>query len=1759
MIVLWFYAPLVIYLVLYLLWRERLRSLSLLLAALIALVSFAAVLWRVFFSPHWPEGTQITWTGVESSSGPIIIGGSQEDAITAWPNGSFSPSLKILTAGERDASLEISEGNAFVKDDAQDTFLNGVVLGRGESKTVDNYTVRVRRGIIKFWRQYAEIAGPDNQVVETLSFPIYSIDRDHVYSLQTLLDRNIDLHTDVPKLVKAEEWADGKRLLLTKYGELRLLGKELQQAGCHLPCQLTLLWPAQSLPLGVTKDGNKLTIAFLPPWRRASPVPPNVTNQPTELVVTGRPRPNDTAFLLPLGHGAPDPRATLIISKSVEGAPVISSPGANNAVQRKRDYLPPGIEKHPATPFEIAKGATSQFGVQVGSAAFIIATVKDLPSPSKLTLLILLAFGCFVAGLGIVAARMPDATTRWVIGGLAAALWNLLLFRLLLAMRYALEPDHLDYLAVKGVTSSLVGLAVVPGLILLGARLTRDVFARPRDLPGSKKALLASGLYLLFLLAAFFIEYASVPHLWANLPARFVPALGFKFIALSFAFTLYCIGSILVLYGTKSDDPRYQLSRKVFLAPLTLIESISQIGKRRWQVVASEPRRLTRLIAYLILAFLFFFVAPFVIAGFPGGEFPREVIVLILFCWLTALLWLSSRLAFRPDRERQLPSLWVLLFCAAITIVPAIFVIPLAIRDAGSVLATLAIFLSLAPLLLLIRPWRFGAIPLATLICGFAIGVVAYSNLQFFIPFLPGEAPARLLDFKEGSAVQRYILFAKAVGDGEGLSAQKLRNGYQHAWENRAVAHEGGLLGLGFGNAPSRRSQIRQDTIQYDSTFSFFVLSEYGLIGGALVIGVYAAPLLLILAGGRQRFDFGYAVATMIASTALLEAVLHAGMNTGAFPLTGRNLPLLSVNSITDLARWALLFFFSAQAVLLRYANKDYGPEAVSMISPVTTRHLDSVEPARRYLVLSGVVLLAPLVLAIFALWTGLTNVFDPELDKPFTWEGIAEVVQRMAGDGTIKVNQNDLTLGIDSRIKVSAGDLIQQEVTRFNALPVAERLGDVRDLLFAQHISQVKSLSDYQQLLDQARRDSSAETEPRRPSLFRLLPPPKWADEGYASGAQGYTVAPNPAFNTRVSFKEGMDQKDVPRVTFRDGQEILIGPAWVMGRWVAATNPDSTLPWTGYLADALAIEWSRLGSREAARRYGVLTIDRRLHEAAARFVSLKGRSLHDDLLGRHAANRSDSNLPPRVALAIISLPAGEVLALGGWPRMTSERFWKRSEDHQEWLPSTVWLEQKAPQAFRLEYGGDRNFDRMVVGSATKPIWAAAALRVHPNIDQKLRVRGTDSQETSVFGINISPQFPWHVTPRSSWVDFTNYLAQSDNRYQVRLGFLALADEPGANVVGVGSSGSEKESLDGARLTPWRKYPRFHSFIGFSADQPKQLSRLDETPLADRLEKMFSIGVGRSEFHYRRSFWTLNESDDVLAPESGFFLFRRGRPTDLFNSIAPQAAVFRLNKISSPRDYVSLLLGGGTNLWSNVDFAAAFGSCISGSPLLAHIVTGSQQVRPLAERENFPDIAARLRPGLAAVVSNGTASRPLRDTGALTFLNGLPGVKVYAKTGTLKALEGARETSRIVMALVRWENEPRGQIKSGLLFSLVGEQAEMGTATRWLGEFLMQNRSDIERLLNPEARSKRRSSMPARITFFVRCRRLRPPSLQSDSDFCAVLDFDDGIESGGVFGTHSINKPLPNFVQWHLETWLVYPDVLVCCDSRNTEWGSHVA
>ena len=92
------------------------------------------------------------------------------------------------------------------------------------------------------------------------------------------------------------------------------------------------------------------------------------------------------------------------------------------------------------------------------------------------------------------------------------------------------------------------------------------------------------------------------------------------------------------------------------------------------------------------------------------------------------------------------------------------------------------------------------------------------------------------------------------------------------------------------------------------------------------------------------------------------------------------------------------------------------------------------------------------------------------------------------------------------------------------------------------------------------------------------------------------------------------------------------------------------------------------------------------------------------------------------------------------------------------------------------------------------------------------------------------------------------------------------------------------------------------------------MEKLNETAFAQQLKAFFPVGVTAGELrHTRHSFWSGNEEHDVRFPQSA-----DGRTRSGFDRISPQSVELDLDRVVMTREYIMLLLGGLTNMWSNV-------------------------------------------------------------------------------------------------------------------------------------------------------------------------------------------------------------------------------------------------
>lgn len=1623
-----------------------------------AALATGAVFATITRTAFWSERTQVAWIGIESGAArePLVVGGPAESAAIGWPTAGFWPQLTATPLGGSQVRLQIGGGaGVVVVEDAQRA-LNGTAIAAGQAADVEGF--RVSYEDRWFFDDRVSIA-KDGGVIARVPL---RWGRSNVISILPELANavaRLRSQGDAPAhavALQLEDWAtnnrlyrdgDSIRVVSAVHGESP---SSWSAADVGVPARITVRWPGRVLPMEIaeTADG-RVKLTFLPPWRLASPMPPPVDDSgDIPLTLTTDPRPWERVFHLPFGPSVQDPRRVLKLRTGTQPQFV------GGRVQRLDEVidLPPGVRLDDDVRRFRPAGLTSMLGVPVGPLSLQMATVQDLPTPGRLALILAIGLAVFCAGVAFTQRVLPSGDT-WPLYGLALCLWLFLCARLLLSIRYAGDPTGLDQLAVKGVALAALALAVLPGLFFITVRLYRDAFL-PRERKARARTFYLFATSVATIAFAAWLQVRTSGMLWPNLPERFAPDLGWMFVILLGVAFLVLLVQGAHTYLLEADAQ----ARLWWLSPLSVVQkAIFGYGVRFWQKArvwrAARGRRFVIICIALFLAYGAVAML-FAVLNFAAGNqrIVQELVGPFVLTGIPLLLWLASRAAVTVGRIPILADWKALLFLSAVTVFPAILS-PIFLGDVGGILASLAWFIPLAALLLAVAPRRYGVF---SGVWSLVVVALAAGFLVASVTILPGAAVSvlergvsRYLVFARGLEAQRLLPLAQWSPElGEGVPLRSLQNTIEHGWENVAIAHRGRWMGTGFSKAPTRRSMVPQETLQYDSTFSFFIVSEHGVVGGFALMLLYAAPLAIVLWSARRRFDVGHVLAAVIAAAFLGEALLHAAMNYGALPFTGRNLPLLSVNSATEVLRWSLLWCLAGQALLWRSAANDrvfsprYGA-AVARTAPA--------ESGRIWRLCAAAVLAIPLLFAVAGVVVPAIRVAtNRQLDASFGWDRLLATVQTLIDANRIVWEPDKKQISLKALgVALQGTTFLEQEVARFNSLPDDEKY-DLPERV-SLPLGRITTLPEYDAALHSLWKVTSRVT--RRPPLF-IVTASERRNANDEEPERVERLEANPAFNIQLSFTPHVDPFRLPQVVLPGATQKrdvhLLGPAWVSGRWEVGINPEARVPWARALAGAMATEWSRHGAEQASQRFGRLTIDAELQRAAMDFAAEKGRTRHGELLATFGGT-ARRQLPPRVALSVIDMKDGRVLAQGGWPRMSPGTRWTWGAGG--WSPPADWLERHASRAIALRYDRDRNFDRIEVGSGGKPFWAAAALSVHPQLDRLLRVQGGDVVESDVFGIPIQPK-GWKVLP-SPWRDFREYMMRSDNRYHVRVGFLGVAAGDGRRIHAdrsAGRSPSIKESLAGANPAPWGYYPQFLPDVAFSPARPDRMTLLHQTPLAQALYSMFNAGIHAGDTPtYRLSLWSLVEGDAASAhPVS-----------DQFLSISPESTQLRLDAVSTPRQYVSHLLGGNDSRWSNVEYAAAFATAVTGHPLVPHVINGETKARD--GRQTFPEIAARLRPGLTGVVrdDSGTATARLRQAGAtLAFA---PNLNAYGKTGTLSTDLGKTETSRLVVALVRWKDQSKGIVDSGVVLSLVVERAEMGSASTWLGEFIARYGPAISR------------------------------------------------------------------------------------------------
>jgi hypothetical protein len=1695
---------------------------------------------------EWPRSTQVAWTAVESldrSGGALAIGGPEHSAAIGWPNGMFWPEVRVEPDGGG-LRLHTRGGSALVRVDGK--YINGdaVTLGGG-GKQLGKFSIELAR---TGWLRRRKLLIGRTPMAEPLIVlnppPVHATRARALDSLMAsrLNDLRKSGKSDLATIHALEQWAGSLRVLMTDEDELRLIGDRepaRETAIAQSPAQVEILWPRRRLVMRLTNEDGAARLSFEPPWTRTTSLPPFEAGK-SSLTFAREASAGANTFLLPLGHGAAEFRHTSALQLSPDGLPRFTH-GADLATQPSRNgpswmrQAKPSVLSRAFQPNRSLSSVRAPLalpeGIGNGGLLLTITTVRDLPTPRALLIALLcawLALVLFVASIAF--GRMQRLRLRdlWCIGGIIAAIWSILLVRVLLAVRYLLTPTAVDEVTAKGLAGTLAALVIVPGFIALAVRLW--LHHRPGIARDTRSTAVTIAVAIAMVAGAI-VEFVIMPReVLPNLSELFLPS---PFDRL-----------LLVVYGVAALAILGALGKQFAAVWQWPYRATFEAGRTFWQALnaaeqqppnpnlfrrhAVDPVKrvfaalLSPALKPLFLGWCVAAVGILVLSRF-APEYVRQIIAPFWMVGVPALLLLARPVANAQNALLVLdstgaapptpvePSLADTIATVVVLLFAPVAVMLGILGDFGAIYSVLAFWFPLALLMLLTSSVRLAATLLAVLATGVAVAYWALLGTYAIAPGMTEHILSRVEVMKHGSSAQEWLfdLEAPSAGDARSVTAANVRNALVHEWEHMAMVRKGGWSGLGFNHAPASQSFIRQDTIQYDSVYSFFIAGEHGLFGGLMLVAMFAAPVALLLMR-RTRLRVGDLLAIAIAASFLGEAVAHAAMNVSQLWFSGRNLPLLATASNSDVLRWALLLGVMCQALLwssgLRADAFDSIPETA--VTRTTVYDPDFGQRRRRFfnrgvmiaIVLLGLVvsiasgdfawlafaltvplamrlrtreyaalaLLPALVVTVLVVRGSLRALGSSEFDV-LTWSRLLKRVDELHAAGMLRFDpQKKLILFRDGdghfTSRPTGSTLLEAEVLRFNSLPANLRIDGGRESLPASFFNGVTDPGTYYTRMFELWQRETELAVRTRPSVFAIR---RVENDVEGVAETTFEVTGNPDYNIVHSFDAARGEEEVQPVSIRGrrGDVPLLGRAWAMGHWLYAPTQESRrlgLGWMTQFGDALLrVRPERRG------RLGKLTLDADLQRLTQAAVDVAGREIHSGLITAGAA----SPLPPRVAFTIMRGTTGEVLAMSSWPRAAGSDNWSSrtvSQGGQSWVerePPSSWLSTTAPRSLASRQAVDHNFAAIEMGSAAKPFWATAALTVHPNLDRLLWVRNGDCDrmsgercyERQMFGEDIGKG--WQVSRIARWVDFTTYLAASDNRYHTRLGLLALARAEGDGIAddGRGRSPSGRESLTG-RPVPWDRYPALSDSTGHTRDKPRAIANLHEQKLALMMRDLFGIRTGApsAEGELRRyhvSFWSGNELDDLRTSEA----------LEPLAIVSPEAVDLGLNRITGTRDFIAVLLGGGSSRWSNIDAAAAFSSWAMHRPVVAHIVAGVESPTPLASRtEAFDKDAAaaadKLRDGLQRVLTEGTALhiRPqLRSLRAR--------YDVYAKTGTLATVDPDRPTSRILLIVVARDDQ--GRPRNAVTMSFVAERTSPGFATAQLGRFINNHEAELVRLL----------------------------------------------------------------------------------------------
>ena len=439
----------------------------------------------------------------------------------------------------------------------------------------------------------------------------------------------------------------------------------------------------------------------------------------------------------------------------------------------------------------------------------------------------------------------------------------------------------------------------------------------------------------------------------------------------------------------------------------------------------------------------------------------------------------------------------------------------------------------------------------------------------------------------------------------------------------------------------------------------------------------------------------------------------------------------------------------------------------------------------------------------------------------------------------------------------------------------------------------------------------------------------------------------------------------------------------------------------------------ARVPGSDSFRRFDVaLTLDARLQEAVEERLQTYARTL-----------RRPDEPPFRAAVTVMDATDGELLALASYPT---------DDDLEGWSGAS---------AARTRLLRNHNFSRLPIGSVAKVMLAAAILDDAPFL-AALEIPGYAGGEIEdVLGLALDPVLRDH----SVWggadgrVDFDEFIEQSSNKYAATLVTLAAAVDDGGTALRRPAAAPEVPD----RLAPasrfrlaggeWERRPELRFPVvahrdeeGRESEELAAVGRITTAELlghAERLRDVFDVPISRktplTADRERRARYGHGAGDDLVdtSPWLPLLAHLYGDRASIplghtFYGVSPERPNLAYNLVDDyRREYLSVVLGGGSSTWTNPAVCRFFSQLVTGRDVRPTLVSrvsaaGGASVEPAGEAPPLgmdEPSRRRLADALTRVAGGNGTARALRPS-----LEGLDGrlerlgetLGYFSKTGS---------------------------------------------------------------------------------------------------------------------------------------------------------------